>query len=284
MGLIIKDYSLLCNQGSSDHNEDVVGITPAGAWVLDGATGLNGKNFVSTNSDARWYVQWWNQYLYQNISNDTTLKCIMQKGIEKISADYRKRLNGTNVEKLDLPSSSIAILKFHNDKIEYLMLGDCSLFVKNGISQLIKDKTVCEFDNLVFDKMIEIIKTSNKPFEEVRDEVQNIIVSNRLKKNIDGGYWILDFDKKSIEKSLHGYLNINENSSIMLASDGFTCACERYGLFTEEEILEVAEKHGIEYIYNLVRKFEDEDSNAMKIPRFKIKDDSSCVYFNLNLE
>ena len=56
MALNIRNYSLLCNQGTAKFNEDVVGINPFGAWVLDGATGLNGKNLVSTESDARWYV------------------------------------------------------------------------------------------------------------------------------------------------------------------------------------------------------------------------------------
>jgi serine/threonine protein phosphatase PrpC len=284
MGLIIKNYCLFCNQGSSEYNEDVVGITPSGAWVLDGATGLNGRNLVSENSDARWYVQWWNEFLYKNISNSTTLKRIIEKGIEEINIEYKKRLSGVTVDKLDLPSSSIAIVKFHEDKIEYLMLGDCSLFMRNDENRIIKDNTVCEFDNLVFDKMIDIVKTSNKPFKEVRDRVQDIIISNRLKKNTEGGYWILDFDKDAIPNSLHGYLDIKENSSFMLASDGFTCACERYSIFREEEILEIAEKYGIEHIYSLIRKFEEEDSNAMKIPRFKIKDDSSCVYFNLDRE
>ena len=68
MALNIRNYSLLCNQGTAKFNEDVVGINPFGAWVLDGATGLNGKNLVSTESDARWYVQWWNRYLYKNIN------------------------------------------------------------------------------------------------------------------------------------------------------------------------------------------------------------------------
>ena len=63
MELKINDYKLLCNKGSADFNEDIIGLTPYGAWVLDGATGLNNKNLISNESDAKWYVNWWNKYL-----------------------------------------------------------------------------------------------------------------------------------------------------------------------------------------------------------------------------
>ena len=44
MELKINDYKLLCNKGSAKFNEDIIGLSPYGAWVLDGATGLNNKN------------------------------------------------------------------------------------------------------------------------------------------------------------------------------------------------------------------------------------------------
>ena len=37
MSIKFNDYKLLCNRGSADFNEDVVGLSPYGAWVLDGA-------------------------------------------------------------------------------------------------------------------------------------------------------------------------------------------------------------------------------------------------------
>ena len=73
----IHDYKLLCNKGSADFNEDIIGLSPYGAWVLDGATGLNNKNLVSNESDAKWYVNWWNKYLHDNMKRNVSLKEIM---------------------------------------------------------------------------------------------------------------------------------------------------------------------------------------------------------------
>ncbi|MDR1774354.1 MAG: hypothetical protein LBR30_05755 [Clostridioides sp.] len=282
MSLIIEDYCLLCNQGASKYNEDIAGITPFGAWVLDGATGLNDKNLVSNTSDARWYVHWWNDFLYQNISSDKSLKEIISLGIFKIKKDYLNRLNGKIVEKIDFPSSSIAILKFHKEKIEYFSLGDCSIFVDNGSKKIIKDDSVCKLDNLVYEKMKQISEKEKLNFEEIRASVQNLVISNRLKKNTPHGYWILDFDENSVEKAIHGYLDIDGKTSFLLASDGFTCSCDRYDLFSEEDMIDIARTKGIEYIFNMIRKFENEDKNALKTPRFKIHDDASAILLNVN--
>ena len=77
MSIKFIDYKLLCNKGSATFNEDVVGLSPYGAWVIDGATGLNGKNLISNESDAKWYVNWWNKYLHENLYKEEGLKEIV---------------------------------------------------------------------------------------------------------------------------------------------------------------------------------------------------------------
>ena len=281
MKLNIRDYSLICNQGTAEYNEDVAGITPFGAWVLDGATGLNNKNLVSEESDARWYTQWWNSYLYENISRNETLKEIMIEGIRKIKKEYIERLDGMEPEKLDVPSSSIAIIKFRDDIIEYFLLGDCSLFYNDGERKVIKDRSICEFDDIVYEKMMGIPNLEELSFSQIKSKVMDTIISNRMRKNTKEGYWILDFSEEAIGNALHGYIQVDDEMKIMLASDGFTCASDRYNILKEHELIYIAEKMGIEYIYNKVRDFEEDDYKANKMPRFKVMDDSSAVYFEL---
>lgn len=281
MGLKVKNYSLLCNQGTSKYNEDAIGITPFGLWVLDGATGLNGKNIVSDESDARWYSQWWNKFLYKNISREDSLKEIVLDGIRKIKKEYEKLLDGKKVEKLDLPSSSIAIAKLKDNTIEYFLLGDCSFFYNDGERKIIKDRSICNLDDRVYDKMMKISNLEELPFNEMKSKVMDIIIENRMKKNTDNGYWILDFSEKAVENAIHGYIEVKNDIKIMLASDGFTCASDRYGILKEDELIYVAEKMGIEYISSQIREFEEDDYKAIKMPRFKVKDDLSVIYIEL---
>ncbi|GAA3652691.1 hypothetical protein [Asaccharospora irregularis] len=284
MGVSIKNYSLLCNQGTSKFNEDVVGVTPFGAWVLDGATGLNKKNLVSNSSDARWYTQWWNKYLHENISKNETLKSIILRGVKQIKKEYLSNLRCEKIEKLDFPSSSIVVVKFYENKIEYLLLGDCGLFIKNCDKKIIKDRSVCDLDDMVFEKMNDLPNLRYMSFEEIKESVMDVIIDNRLKKNIDGGYWILEFDESAIENSLNGYIEITEDTKLMLTSDGFTCSCDRYNIVEEDNLIDICEKFGIEYVYSKLREFEENDSNGIEVPRFKVKDDASCAYLDIYID
>ena len=99
MELKINDYKLLCNKGSAKFNEDIIGLSPYGAWVLDGATGLNNKNLVSNESDAKWYVNWWNKYLHENMKRNDSLKEIMKDGIDEITKEYYELIGDNKVEK-----------------------------------------------------------------------------------------------------------------------------------------------------------------------------------------
>lgn len=58
-------------------------------------------------------------YLYKNINKEESLKSIINTGIIEVKKEYELRLNGFKVEKLDLPSSSIVVVKFHENKVEY---------------------------------------------------------------------------------------------------------------------------------------------------------------------
>ncbi|RDY26481.1 hypothetical protein CHL78_013405 [Romboutsia weinsteinii] len=281
MGLSIKNYSLLCKQGTAKYNEDIVGITPFGAWVLDGATGLNNKNNISRESDAKWYVQWWNKYLYNNISRNESLRKIILDGIVAIKKEYYSKTEGISVEKIDTPSSSIAIIKYYEDKIEYFILGDCTLYLKDKKTNIIKDDSVSKLDDIVYKKMNSLDNLKELSFEEIKSSVMDVIINNRLKKNSYGGYWILEFDQEAVNNSLHGYLSVESDIQIMMASDGFSCACDKYKIFREDELIDIAEKSGIEHIYNSIKKIELEDFNTIKFPRFKVSDDSSCIYLDI---
>lgn len=282
MKIDIKDYKLLCHKGSGEYNEDIVRVCKYGAWILDGSTGLNKKNLISKESDAKWYVSWWDKYLYENINKDKSLKTIVCEGIENIKQEYLSTLAGIKLEKLDMPSASVAIVKFYKDKVEYFLLGDCTIVINDTNENIIlKDDGVCKFDNMIFEKMKKLNKNKNLSVKDKKDILLPYIIENRLKKNSEEGYWILEFDKVAVEKSMHDYISINNELKLIISSDGFSCAYDRYNIFSVENIIQIVEENGIEYVNDKVRKLEHEDKNGLIFPRFKESDDSSCAYLHI---
>lgn len=282
MKVKVNDYKLLCNKGSADFNEDIIGLTPYGAWVLDGATGLNNKNLISDESDAKWYVNWWNKYLHENINRNDSLKEIIKEGVENIKSEYFSLLKDNKVESLDYPSCAAAILKFYEDKIEYILLADCTLFVSNKkCFKIYKDTSIEKLDKMVYYAMENLENSDSMTLNEKKSKVMPIIINNRLKKNTSYGYWSLEFSTEAIDNCLSGFIEINDYTQIMLTSDGFSCACDRYNIFKEEDMLNIAKEKGIDYIYKKIRNLENEDCMSTKFPRFKISDDASCIYLDV---
>lgn len=282
MKIDIKEYKLICEKGSGNYNEDVVGICKKGVWVLDGATGLNNKNLISEESDAKWYVSWWNKYLSENLNENKPLKEIVLNGLENIKREYLLKLNGLEIQELDTPSASVVIIKFHKSKLEYFLLGDCTLLFKDlNKNLLIKDERVCKFDDEIYRKMDNLNKIENLTIDEKKKILLPFIIENRLKKNSEEGYWILEFNKEAVEKAVHGFIDIENEAKIIMSSDGFSCAWDRYNIFNKNEIIEIGQYKGIEYIKNETRKLEDKDKKGLIFPRFKKSDDSSCVYLHI---
>mgnify|MGYP000652011922 CR=1 FL=1 len=282
MGIVIRESKLLCCKGSGEFNEDVAGISRYGAWVLDGATGLNNKKIVSDESDAKWYVDWWNNYLSQNIDKDFSLKDILYNGIDIVTREYKNTVGNTKVDKLDIPSCSIVIIKYYKDKLEYLVLGDCTLLTKvNNNYNCIKDESVCRLDEVVFNSIKNIENINELSLLDKKNKVLPVIIENRLKKNTKEGYWILEFNKDAVDNAIHGFIDVKDEISIVLTSDGFSCAFDRYNLVNKKDVFSIVQNEGIDHIYNKIRNLEREDLNGIVYPRFKMSDDSTCVYLNL---
>ena len=134
---------------------------------------------------------------------------------------------------------------------------------------------------MVYDAMDNLENSKDMTLDEKKAKVMPIIINNRLKKNTIGGYWSLEFSTEAIDNCLSGFIDIKDNTQIMLTSDGFSCACDRYGIFNKEDMLNIASEKGIDYIYSKIRNLENEDNMSIKFSRFKISDDSSCVYLDI---
>ncbi|WFD10246.1 hypothetical protein [Tepidibacter hydrothermalis] len=275
-------YDSICD-GSSMINEDVANINKHGAWILDGATGLNGKNLIDKDSDAKWYVKQWDEYVNKNFHRtDIDLKRIVKEGINVVKDKYYKRVKDKCVKSLDLPSSSIVLTRWIKDTLEYFILGDCTLIIENNNKlNVIKDDSVTRLDNKVFQAMDEIMRKEGKTLSEAKKEVNNLIVRNRLLKNTNEGYWILGFDTEAVDRGLYGKIPFSSDTKLLMASDGFSAITDRYNYIDMENLIHEAQNKGLDNLCRKLRQIEEEDSSGDKYPRFKKNDDASAIYIEL---
>lgn len=264
-------------------NEDIVYVTDTYGWVIDGATGLNNKNLTGSISDAHWFVNEWTNYLKENISdNGTSIKEIIFKGIDYISNKFYQITTSKYFDKVDFPSASIVVIRINNNKIEYFLLGDCTLVVQNsdGKSLFIKQNLLDKLENKAKIEMAKLMFNKGMNFVEARQGINSLLVKHRLLKNTPDGYWILEFDKNAVENSLCGCLDFSEYKKALLMSDGFSAIFDNYNYVDGNNIISIVENQGLQQIYRVIRFIEEEDSDILNFPRFKKSDDASAVIFS----
>ncbi len=125
---------------------------------------------------------------------------------------------------------------------------------------------------------------SKLSYDEIKLAVIDTIIDNRLKKNTKDGYYILEFEESILDYCLQGDIPIDKNLKVMMMSDGFSCVSDRYNLIKEKDLLDKVATKGVHHIYNLIKNFEIEDINTTKYPRFKVHDDCSCIYLDIDFK
>ena len=270
-----------------DYNEDTAYVGENFAWVIDGATGLNGRNFIDEKSDARWFVKKWNDFLIENImEKDVELEDMVREGIGLIKDEYFSNIGPEykdDLEPIDFPSSTIAIIRFMDNILEYFVLGDCMIVIgkEDGTNSIIVDESLNRLDGRVIDFMTNEKLNNNLTHAAAREKAMDLLIKHRLMKNKPGGYWSLEFSEEAAKNALKGKEILHGKNKILMMSDGFSVLFNKYLHLDEKEIIEFVEIKGLDRSYSIIREIENNDSECIEYPRLKKSDDSSAVFLEL---
>lgn len=280
MNSIIKSHT----NTYKNMNEDFVYASENISFVIDGASGLSGQNHIEGSNDVVWFVEFWKNYLTSNLGDyKLSIEEIVYGGVEKAFDEYKKVVtNFSDISNFDYPSASIAIIRRTSSAFEYFVLGDCTaIFKLNNSNKLlkIKDDRVTKFDQEVI-SLIEGRRNAlkNNNFKFTKHE-SDLLLSNRMKKNTSGGYYILEFDKSAVSEAIMGSIDINDVKEFIISSDGFSISHESYGIVKEKELFSVLKSDGPSKFIEKIRKLELQNDSIKKFPRLKIHDDCSVMHY-----
>lgn len=278
----IKNKKIITSKGGNI-NEDIFGVCHHGAWVLDGSTGLTKVNVTKSDSDAMWLVKQWNEYLYKNINNDMNLYEIIHAGIAHTKENFRKLQGRNKLDYIDLPSSSISIIRYNHEYLEYFILGDCCILYKDSDRvQRIYDDRVSRLDKRVIERITEIRETKKVSALEARLMCLEDLKRNRQLKNTREGYWVLGFDEEAVCHALTGKLAVHNKINICMITDGFSQYYDTFNLAENEaEFFKKLENEDVKDLLLQMRRVQDMDEFCEKYPRLKKSDDATLVYLEL---
>lgn len=265
------------------YNEDIYEANPTYAFVLDGATGLLKEKVSNMETDAKWYVHEWRNYLIHNImDNSKTLSEIVKEGILLISKKYLQFLGADKV--VSRPSSGISMFRIINNKFEYFLLGDCSLIITQTDKSIIhlQLQDLPRLDEINIQRMVKVAQEKGlAKVIDARPLINDFLVKTRLSQNTDKGYWVLGDNPNAAEHGLVGEMNFSQVQQAICLSDGFSQIYDTFKIYSVEKFAElISASNNLSEVYNVLWNLQEKDKYCTKYPRFKVRDDATIVVFN----
>lgn len=206
-----------CKECKKHINQDVCGYQNNIFWVIDGATDVFGNNYLSSVGDVYWIVQKLNRLLKEG-DKKLPLKEYVRTAINKVRTEAIIKapiINEIPINKL--PTYAICCVRYTENFLEYLCLGDCSLFVSR-----FPDKRYTDTRILPFHLEVNAIKDQYKhDIEKYKIEVVKKAREIKQYINVKNGYWIGTFDPDIVDYAIEGKINIKNGERFLICSDGF---------------------------------------------------------------
>ncbi len=268
--------------GAGRFNEDYALAVPKSncAVLIDGATGLTKVNLVPGESDAAWYARTLAQHIAARLGDSatSTTDALVDAGAAAADA-YRLFPGARELERIDEPNGSVAILRWNATQLEVSMLGDCTAVVTlcDGSSQVVYDDTLSKLDDENYERMYVYATEHNTSMAEARRALNPRFIENRLKMNEPGGYWAADVSCRGFTHALTATFALEQVRAAFVCTDGYASAVTMGVCGTFEELAARVQAGEGTAVGTELRAAELADAGCWAHHRSKTSDDATYL-------
>jgi len=208
------------------HNEDLVVTGPDFVVVLDGATQAAGVDTGCVH-DVPWLVARLGGSLAQLLLTQADdLTDLLAHAIRTVMAQHAPSCELSNP---DSPSTTVAILRRRGDAVDYLVLADSPIVLRDRAGAI----------TVVLDDRIDHL--SGYTVEAVREH-----------RNVPGGFWVAGNAPQAADEALTGSVEISQLDCAGVFTDGASRLVERHGMMWAD-LLDLLAGHDPEAVIRRVR-------------------------------
>lgn len=273
--LQLPDVQVIHEKGSGTANEDLY-LNEEGLYgVFDGATSLSKKRYSQGRTGG---------YIAARIAAETFRENSRDLYSSVVEANTRIRMaqeaeGGSGNERHGLWSTSLAVVRIFEDRLDYCSLGDASilLITSDGGYRLLTQELDIDRETL---SMWRAYKGNNPSIYEVLAE-QIRKVRNRM--NID--YGVLNGEHAALDFVQSGTVLLKGVTDVLLFTDGLLIPRENPEEPHDWEcFVRLYQAGGLKEIRDYVRSLQALDPANRRYPRFKTHDDIAAVSMSCQRE
>lgn len=282
---LIEAISLAGDRGKQ--NDDAWGALGACAWVIDGATDLDGPPLSKAASDAAWIAQELNISLYDlaaamdpgGADEDDIRFFGLRNASQRAMADFSRFPGFVDAERWRLPTASALAVSDYEGALVGADLGDCRCFVLDATGAA---RTLGGHDSDDEARTAADALKRTGGGGPLRDATTlEILRRKRASHNQPGGYWVFGLQPECADHARTWSAELARPAHLLLCTDGFSALVDRYQAHDATGLVRLALDKGLQELGRELRAIEAADAGGAKHPRFKSSDDATAVLLRL---
>jgi len=245
--IVIAERAGVGADGADRPTEDHVVVLDSAVVLLDGATAPS-----PDLPSGGWYAGLLAQRLADGLraAPHADLAATLADAIADVAGDH-------GLEPRNSPSSTVAMLRWQEERIDALVLADSPIVAFGGFG-------------------LDVV--SDDRLATLRDEGKLQTGADvRLRRNAEDGFWVAEADPGAAAHALRRSWPRAEVEAVLLASDGVSIGVDEYGLFDWPGVLAMTRADGPDSVLDAVRTAEKLDPDGERWPRAKRHDDQALV-------
>jgi hypothetical protein len=263
-------------------NEDAFAVSPAGAVVLDGATGL-GEPLLPGKSDAAWIARFGARrlmaHLEATLAGPAAVDAALRDAAHSFTGLALRRPEAT----WEIPFASMMLCVDVEGGIDAIWFGDCAAVIAApGCDARIVGEALASKE-AERERVAQLAARSGlaPTSGPGRAEFLPALRQARNRVNTKDGYYLFGPDTAALGRAHVTRLMLPKGSRLLLASDGFLALVSDYRRYDLNGLISRAGE-GLAGLGQELRAIERADPLGHAYPRFKQSDDATALFLQLD--
>ncbi len=238
------------------------------AIVLDGATA-----FASVDLDPGTYAEALGRHIVAELRSDDRIDLaeVVSKAIDIVARQFELRPGRS-------PSSTVTILRVHNQQAGLFVLGDSPLYYGTvHHSRVLADTRLADLDLPESRHYRDRLRDGSGYDDQHRTLLRRLQEHQRAWRNVDGGYWIAEADPAAAYHAITATLSVHDLSWAVLATDGISNPLRYLGRADWATVAAQSDRQLTGLLAAAHRWESEDDPTGRTFPRAKRHDDKTIA-------